>query len=578
MDSLYELNLDTGASSQLYTIELKGDYYSFAGMVAFKDTVYMIQKDLYDDEWANVRFSDGDLYKYEGEKLLCYNKSSKKAEYMDLPNIKLIAKKSDTELLVYAYDGEGGFYFTFFDIVSKRIGEKYYTNMKIQDIISISYDSILDKILCKDYKGIFAVNISNIGEQAYFYEKGKPLFINNELQILDGYTYCALDFDGKKRLARLNNAALIKDNPVLKSYVIGGKTLYSPAGYGYTIDSTELNYDELAIRLLAGDSDYDFLVLSTYDQMASWMRDLGAYEPLNDVDGLESFLDKCFDYIKDAAILDNKDIWMLPIGIECPIIIYNQKLLDEYGLKIEDINSCEEFVNIMADLPQDGSVFYDLPYYYMTEYIINLYLHYYCIKDNKANFDTEIFRRYAQLMKRYDINVMNDEKLFNYRIESNTQHDKLLNDKSYKDSIYAKLMVKMERGMTDSKFKEYSEYDFFRAAAVPGLEEGSKTKILADCIMIVVNPKSKKTVWLKDYLSRLCKSLKEDQNSCMLKDLKFSDNILRQDIQDIYAEAEIFFQYPYELTDPLTDYRLNDKPLDEVIKEIERRFEIYLNE
>lgn len=181
-------------------------------------------------------------------------------------------------------------------------------------------------------------------------------------------------------------------------------------------------------------------------------------------------------------------------------------------------------------------------------------------------------------MKRYDINVMNDEKLFNYRIESNTQHDKLLNDKSYKDSIYAKLMVKMERGMTDSKFKEYSEYDFFRAAAVPGLEEGSKTKILADCIMIVVNPKSKKTVWLKDYLSRLCKSLKDDQNSCMLKDLKFSDNILRQDIQDIYAEAEIFFQYPYELTDPLTDYRLNDKPLDEVIKEIERRFEIYLNE
>jgi len=232
----------------------------------------------------------------------------------------------------------------------------------------------------------------------------------------------------------------------------------------------------------------------------------------------------------------------------------------------------------MAELPIDGSVYYDLPYFYMTNNIINLYLHYYGIKDNKANFDTDLFRRYAQLMKKYDRAVLNDVRLFDYRLDIYVHDGKLSEREAHKDLLYSKIFIEMERGMPRSKLREYSGYEFIRAAAVPGLEEGSKTKTLADCILIVANPKSKKLPWLKDYLSKLCKVLEEDENLYMLKDLKFSDNILRQDIQDIYAEAEIFFQYPYELTDPLEDFRLRDKPLDEAIKEIEQKFDIYLNE
>lgn len=322
---------------------------------------------------------------------------NKDIEYIDIPNIKLITKKSDNELLVYAYDDEGGFYFATYDFASNEMQDPTYTDMKIKEISSIAYDTVLDKVICLDSKGVFAPDNANIAQQAYFYEKSGSLYSGNCLQYVDGYTYCFLNYDGENKIVRLYNAAYIKDNPVLKSYVLGS---YVPEGYGYQIESKQLNYTEMATVLLAGDSDYDFLILSSNDQLARRMRDIKAYENLNDIEGIKNLLDGCFNYISDAAIDSSGNIWMLPIAVECPLLIYNPDNCEKNGIEINNKYTYDKLIKDIGALQNDESVVYNIPYYYMTNDIINKYVLDYAIKDNKSIFDTDVFKKYVEIIKR----------------------------------------------------------------------------------------------------------------------------------------------------------------------------------
>jgi ABC-type glycerol-3-phosphate transport system substrate-binding protein len=329
--------------------------------------------------------------------------------------------------------------------------------------------------------------------------------------------------------------------------------------------------------LLSGDTDYDFLILSSADQLARQMKDIGAYEPLNSVQEIDSLLGRCFDYIGEAATADNGDIWMLPLKIECPIMIYNPELCKKYGIDMDKIDTCEKLINSVDTLPVDGSVFYNLLYYYFAVNIFDQYLQYFAIDGDKSNFDTDIFRKYAEIMKEYDAKVMNHSKLFNVSTIT-LPKDTGINQEEDKDDIYSKTALIIDRGIDYYEIKDYYEYDFFKAAAVPGLTEGQEQKSLADCVLIVLNPNSKKLKWVKEYLGKVCASKLKDTNCDMFKDMDFGDNKLRAELQDVYSRAEIFYQYPYDITDELEAYRMENKPLEDTIKEMERKMDMYLNE
>lgn len=356
----------------------------------------------------------------------------------------------------------------------------------------------------------------------------------------------------------------IKDNPVLKRYVLGGNaSLYTPGDFGYQIESDQLDWEELATVLLAGDNDYDFLILSSGDQIARRLRDIKAYENLNEVEGIEDLLAGCYDYISDAAIDDSGNVWMLPIGVECPLLIYNPDKCEEYDIEINSKYTYEKFIKDIEALPDDETVNYNILYYYMTGDIIDKYMLNYAIKDNKSTFDTDIFKKYAEIIKEYDAKVTSNDEYFGKGIDLHTNSSKFL--------------LSMNRGT--NFLNDFLQYDYFRAAAMPGLEEGQNTKSVAECFIIIINPNSKKTKWVKDYLGEVCKSLKADKRSLMLNDTEFKNNQLMSDIQNVYADAEILFSYPYEiLLDELKEYRFGDKPLNELISELERKMNMYLNE
>ncbi len=560
---LYSMDLTSKEPKLLYTFD--GDTFAFGRMVGIKDTLFILRKQQYNDEWAKVDSDEG--YTYEGEELLCYQLSTNEMSKPNIPNIKQIAKKGENELLVYAYDEEKGYYFTSCD-ENGVIGKKQNVGAKIGQILDIAYDNISDRVVIADTEGIALAKLNNLSNKTYVFQGTSYGY--NSLICEDGFTYELFDVDGKEMIVCVENSAFIKEFPELKAYTLA--STFKPPYYGYKVDWVETSFDEMAMILLAGDSDYDFIILQSWDNFSENMRRVGAYSALNSLNGIDEFLEDCYPYVKEAATAENDDIWMLPLGLECPVLLYNENLIKEWGM--DQIDTYTEFIDKVVALPKDGTIFYNAPYYLMTMDITNKYMADYAIEENHSNFHTDLFRTYLDLMSQYDLRVNAGENIFAVKDHDETYPINL--DKRFSKTLFS--LVRSSE-VKEDEFFHFDEYDYFHAAPAFGLEEGKKQKAQTNAYFIVVNPNSKKQKWVFSYLEKVIKGIREDKNSLMLRTNDFSDRPLWQEVQEILTDAEVYFEYPQEIiSDELRHYRLEGQSYEDTVKEMERKMDMYLNE
>ena len=584
LDTLYQYDLSSKESIVLYQFD--GDHFSFKSMVWLNESIYIIRMNQMKDEQMEVRYDEEDEYSYEGEELLCYQISKNKMEYMEIPNLKLITRKNSEELLIYAYDSEGGFYFTSYDTNGAEFSENIYTQMQLGYIYNIAYDELLDKIICSNYKGIFVTSESDFKSHGYLYESTLGVGYSNSLQYQNGFTYELSREEGKSKLIKLNNSKLIEENPVrkekpvLKAYTLSSS--YNPEFLGYEIKYEELYETDLATILLSGDSDYDFVVLDASHQIAGNMRDIGAYHELSSVQGIEQYLGQCHEYIYTASKNGDGGIWMFPIEIDIPVLIYNEPLCKEYGFNIEAIDTYEKFIDQTIQLQDNDELHYNIPYYLMTIDITNKYIANYAITNHKSNFHTEVFQTYLEIMNQYDTRVNNGEWIFGEPIGSDAPHElgglsKEEFEKQYFNNTLFDMIISTQ--MDNIYSFQYNKYDFFQVAAMPSLEEGKELKSIADCYFIVVNPNSKNIPYVEEYLSKLSENIVVEASSLMLKSMEAQDNRLKSDTHQIAKEAKILFAYPYEIiSDEMRAYRLEGQSYEETVSEMERKMDMFLNE
>ncbi len=563
---LYTMDLETGTSEAIYTFD--GDRFFFGRMVALEDSLYILRKEQYKEEWADVRFEDEDGYTYEGEELLCFHLSTGEMEALDISNIKQINKKSNGELLIYAYDEEGGFYFTVYH-TDGTLEEKRYTGIKFGTVNDIAYDEDFDRIVCNDFTGIFLTKLDDLSGKAYAYENISIGY--NTLTCVEGFTYDLFTIERKDFLVRLQNRLLVRDTPTLKGYTLN--SFYNPKRYGYPIDCEKVTEEEMAMALLAGDSDYDFLILDSDWQIARNIQRLGAYYPLNSLNGLNALLEDSHSYVREAATVKNGDLWMLPLNVECPILFYNENLIKEYGITLEHLSTYTELIERTIKLPNDGSILYSLLYYLMTSDITNQYLGNYAIENNRADFHKDIFRTYLDIMRKFDEKEDRGDILFNTR----SLYPYTTMDKEY----YTNMLFAMERSTIADGGPgfRYDKYEFIHALPAPSLLEKEKFKNQAMVRLIVINPNSEKLKSVLEYMNEVCEGIRKDEYSLMLKTNDFSDKPLWQEMQAILADAEIYFKYPYEIiVDEMNAYRKKGQSYEDTINEMERKMNMYLNE
>ncbi len=354
--------------------------------------------------------------------------------------------------------------------------------------------------------------------------------------------------------------------------------VYTPYQLGTCEVKTEIVEPEdselMVTKLLAGDSDYDFLVLSSNYPLAADIMRTGAYYALDEIPEVAGLLNRYHGYLKEAATAENGDIWMIPCGVDMPYVFYHETLCEEYGLDFTDMDYLE-FMEQVEALPKNGEQTFSVPYYLMTGDITDKFERIYGY-DNLSDSEIKLLRNYMEKIRAYDI-PFNEGKWWLFSSEESAYY---LSRESVENILF-----EMERTynmvLSGSKHNAIRSGSF-RAVKTPDLEQGVSGPNTAITTFLIINPNSAKLDLTLQYVSQLCEKLQKDTSLAfrqMSRGEDFSDNVLREDIYRLISEGEVKFSYPQDVVaDELWAYRDGKQEFEVMLEEIQRNIEMYRKE
>ena len=169
---------------------------------------------------------------------------------------------------------------------------------------------------------------------------------------------------------------------------------------GITAEQTENNYlwDEMALKLMAGDSDVDIFCIDSY--MIKAIAQKGAYVPLNSSKKIIDHLDSCFDYVKDSAVNADGDIMFMPLVSGTKILFCSETNMQKFDFESDDLAYFDDFYETMQTLyekKQDKKM-YGFAYSLFLEMQAQYDLLYNDFDEKFVNYDTDTYKYLYELM------------------------------------------------------------------------------------------------------------------------------------------------------------------------------------
>lgn len=372
--------------------------------------------------------------------------------------------------------------------------------------------------------------------------------------------------------------AYVEDNKPLKGYVLDLANV--PDWSGYNIDLEELSWDALALKVLAGDSDYDFVVLNTNMAEALAIRDAMAYYPIPE-NRIGRYLRECYPFVREAASYRG-DIWMLPVNLYASGIVYREDTLAEYHIRMEDVKTYEDLCAAAKTLyaaGQEGRFTVGYPNTALLKEYIRLNR-----KDKTVNFDTEEFRRLLEFLKGeygseadfrnsyIHINFMDYQDFYSLDV----------NDLERQDMIWEAFLKTVCFEQVTGYNWDYEKYEGkegFRVCGVPALSgEKGTNPVLAD--IIVVNPNAPNLDAVLDFIEDMSENYIANPDRHLSKEEdSYGADVFDRDVYALYSQGEIDFALPNELFGSYYAYiagEITDK--ETVIEELNRTVNMYFGE
>ena len=339
----------------------------------------------------------------------------------------------------------------------------------------------------------------------------------------------------------------------------------APFGCGYDVITQMPDSDEMALKVLSQDMDFDICYLNSRNTIAENIRDKGSFYPLNEVAGIKEYLDKCFPYLKEAAMDEKGNIWMIPVKIDAAVLTYNSKNTGKYGVDYNKKISIADFKSFIEQLSRDGKTdnFSFNSYTYIENYITE-YL------QRNCTFDTLEFRENAKLFKkRMNYSLSADAADVQNYIGEEVQLEMLSGDTH---NYYAGLTLFGTADLSMLKCADLS------AAPAPCASENSAT--LANITIMCVNPNSDNLSDTLDYIGTIAQYTLQQKNTCLFVDKsKYEGESIVSDIYDIFSCAKVGYAISAEIyKEAFDDYLSGKISLEDFIEEADRRLSAYLNE
>lgn len=472
---------------------------------------------------------------------------------------------SENGVTVYGFDEEGGYYFADY----QNPENKNYNN-KLGSISSFDFyaaDGAFAFIGSQEFSSVLPV--SKCGEENGVIKIAADVnpFFASELCCSDsGFIWIAtgetVDSYDSKFVKRYNASEVKTDGKpvrIISNQYIAEK----PYSLGQEIDISQLNDEGFALTVLSLDQNYDLAMVSSDDSTANDIKTKGSFYPLNEVEGVSEYLDKCFPYVKDAVTDSEGNICMLPILIKIPVIAYNEKNCAENGIEFStDLQSYIDTVKHASEV----SEYYDCTRYWLVNTMLSSYL-----ADNDT-FDTDEFRNMAKLLKEQtDLNIFRGNfDLYPAFLSAENGIEDEYYAFIYEKTLFMELLYNFEQQLLIPDIN-------MRAAPLPNLESG---KNMAVCTFLCVNPYSDRLSETLAYISQLAEHLSCERNSLILSDkTTYEDTPFANDLYNIYLNGEIYFHIPSEIySGDFDNYCSGQISLDDFINEADRKLSVYLNE
>ncbi len=495
------------------------------------------------------------IYNYDGEKLVSVDIITGEIAESAVP-YPIAYSLYNGNCTVYGADKDG-YYFSDFENNNKRYHE-------IEQLYNFDFYEPDRYVFSSGY----GINISTLCAGTTDVNDGisqalEGYFVMNDFRTVGGYTFFKSygTEQGAEQLCRIKNSAYIKKNNKIK-FIASEYSFDAPFGCGYTIDYETMDADSFALSVLSQDSNYDMCVVNSFENFSSNIRDKGSFYPLNDIPNVTEYLDKCFPYIKEAATDENGDIWMLPVAVDIPVIVYNKETCAEIGIDFSRKPTVEEYVAICEKASnskyKDGFATHT---YIFTQNLLIQYM------ANHTVFDTTFFRSFAEFAKE-KINVSDYTTYPVYFPAVGNAWNYLYEEGAEKNCLFS-----YERSGNETVW--LTSFDCFEFAETPSIDMSDKTN--ATCAFITVNPSSKNLEATLDYISSLAEYLGRQENSFMLSDK--TTYTVPDSLYNLYADANIGFNVSEEICyESYVKYHSGEISLDEMVAECDRKMSAYMNE
>lgn len=504
------------------------------------------------------------------------------------------SKYGTDEFMILAYDPEGeGYFFAPYNIKTNSFAEKCYVSYGFDNMMRyFDYEETVHKLL---YASIFkneivAVAPAAVSHSSSLMKTEGGLELENQFCCQDGRGYFLED----GTLTRFRIRRYLKETETLRILTdCAGYDMIPGSGYEFEIARPDMQ--SMTTSILAADPEYDFWLLSTDSPLAENIRRMGAYAPLNNVEGIEEYLRSSFVCMEEAATAENGAIWMLPCELDVEVFLYQPELLWEYaGIRGETVTNRDLFVLSLKheeEKKKQTGLIAECNFLGEWKRIFSLYLADYVVKNGKADFHQPIFQEYAQDFLKAG-QVLAHERQGNDGIAPGAHISTFQKSEEEIEEEYRTYYQRCVAGVLDRQklfqlngVKEGGEpynillYDFFEVCAMPSLDKTQPKSSIAHAYMLVLNPNSKHREDAERFLSTYANMLMEEESILRSRTLSGTYSELQKKVHAIYADSRIVFAYPEDVFQKDFLLYLNgNKSLQEIIPELERKLNMYLKE
>lgn len=489
-------------------------------------------------------------YENNGERLVCYSLEESLTYELGIQiPISMSLTDKDT-LMVYAYLESEGYCMVEYNPEKDTalVTAKFDQNRFDQFASANGGKSIIFTSMVNS-RGLVLSNLDEILHEAELYEDAYEF--GSDIYAIDGYVYF---MNMERNLLRLTLASVQRPNTVIR-YITPGYQANAPYGCGYMMERSELDYDKFILKILAQDPDYDLSLINSSYHSSYNLKQNGTFYPLNSVEGIEEYLDSCFPYVKEAAINEDGDIWMLPIAIDIPSLIVNEDMIRDKNIPFKNNMSYEEFLQGLNIITKEDYDKLNLHFYSFQWAFFDQYFHQF------KTFDSDLFRNKINLLKKYYDKIPEEIEHINYR---------------FTEDFY--IVRERYQVSYESVLKYISENKLIKAYSMPKFEEESKN--IGTVIFLTVNPNSDR---LKDTLNYLSDWI----NYTMIAEeapLYFSQPVpevgtFRHSVYELYKNSDITFSLDKDLYMEGFDEVIElDKDIEEYISISDKKLDVYFNE